>query len=347
MKRWIDVDPLDWFYRDVLEIDRLFTDETENYSIVDGISYNMFERGYERIVKRFITVENQKEFLIPNYKYHADNPMYVCINGIDVVPEEVQDGKVILSAPLSAGMEVVCIAYGKVAYRQEGCVKRPDTGCSQDVAPHADLKHKANYQANLKYRTETCTVLGVKLKKRLVEVKAGEDPDKKITQAIGFKRDIFVVHKGRVYLPAKYDGFPAKIGYNYYGKGAVRYTVETVIVESPCVKYNDRFFPSTRLRRSEFFTLISRMRANLYNRFTDHSYQHNPSPKRPITDKDEWIRRWYGADVAATLDERYMDGCYVFPLYEDGKFEPEECVTRAEAVTYLNRFIEWAIEKFR
>ncbi|ALA07167.1 hypothetical protein SECTIM467_37 [Brevibacillus phage SecTim467] len=347
MKRWIDVAPLDWFYRDVLDATRLFTDSTGKNPIINGMFYNGFESGFGRVVKRFITIEGQREFLIPEYNYHVDNPMYVNVNGIDIIPESIETGKVTLSTPLSAGIEVVCIAYGKVAYRQEGCVTTPFTSCSDVQAPYADLKNSATYKFSLSYPVETCSVLGVKLKRILVEMYSSDDADKKITEAIGWRRDVFVVHKGRVYLPAMYNGFPAKVGYNYMDKGVVKHTTETVLVEASCVKYNDRFFPNVRLRRAEFFVFMSRIRENFYNRFTDRQYIQNPAPQRYIADKREWSDEWYAPDVLSTLDEKFLDGCYVFPLYEDDKFEPEECVTRAEAVTYLNRFIEWSIERFR
>jgi hypothetical protein len=347
MRRWVDVGPLDWFYRDVEDATRLFTDGKGTDPVVSGMYYNVFEPEHGRVVKRFITVEGQQEFLIPEYKYHPENPMYVLVNGVEVKPESVEDGKVTMSNPMSAGIEVVCIAFGKPKLARIGCVDSPVTGCSEPRSPYADLKNKSSYVFSFSYPVETCSVLGVKLKRMIVDVFPGDDPDEKITQAIGFKRDVFVIHDGRVYLPYQYNGFPAKVGYNYIDRGVVKSTTETVIVQSPCVHYNDRFFPDVRLRRSEFFVFLNKIRKNLYNRFTDREYKSNIKSQRYIADRHEWNDEWYAEDLLDILDEKYLDGCYVFPLYEDDRFEPEECITRAETVTYLHRFIEWAVEKFR
>jgi hypothetical protein len=347
MKRWIDVDPLDWFYRDTLEISRLKTDETGDNNVVSGMSYNVFETGFERVVKRFVTIDGQKEFLVPKYTYHADNPMFVIVNGIEIIPEKVETGMVTLTNPLSAGIEVVCVAYGKPEIKKVGCVDSPYTGCSDFSLPSADLKYKSTYFFNMSFPPETCVVLGTKLKRVIVKVNAGEDADNKIRDVVDTDRDVFVIHKGKVYLPYQYDGFPAVIGYNATINGVNRRTQETVVVESNCVNLNDRFFPDVRLRRYEFFALMSRMVENLHNRYTDHKFEYNPTPTRSIADASGFSSRWYNSAILTLLNEKFHDGCYVFPLYADDKFEPEECITRAESVTYLHRMVEWITEKYR
>lgn len=346
MRRWVDVDPLDWYYRDTLDITRLKID-ADGSDVLQGMTYNVFEKGQERMVKRFITVEGQKEFLIPDYTYNAKNPVYVLVNGIEVVPESVETGKVTMSNPLSAGLEVVCVAYGIPAIRREGCVDKPYEGCSEYVHPRAALKHKATYFFSKNFAPETCTVLGVKLKRLLVRVKAGEDPRKVVRDALHFQRDKFVIHDGVVYLPYQYNGFPAVVGYNAKIKGVYKRTVETVIVESKCVRLNDRLFPNVRFIRGNFFGLLYNLLSNIHHRFTDRKLELNTSPKRYIADGDDVDKYWYGKYVRTLLDEKFMDGCYVFPLYIDDKFEGEECMTRAEAVTYMHRFIEWVTEKYR
>lgn len=347
MKRWIDVDPLDWFYRDALEVSRMKTDVTGERDVVSGMTYNEFVKGYERVVKRFVTIDSQQEFLIPEYKYHKENPIFVIVNGVEVLPETVEEGKVTMSNPMTAGIEVVCIAYGRPAYKDIGCVYSPFNECAVYRLPSADLKYKATYFFNISNSPETCTVLGVKLKRVIVKVNVGEDADVKVRNAVGFKRDVFVVHKGKVYLPYMYNGFPAVIGYNATIKGVPRHKLETIIVESDCVSLNDRFFPNVRIRRGDFFALMSRMYENLHNRYTDRPFSYNSAPQREVTDKDNIEANWYRKDVLTLLDEKFHDGCYVFPLYIDGKFEPESCITRAEAVTFLNRFIECMTEKYR
>lgn len=347
MKRWIDVDPLDWFYRDALEASRLKTDASGENDIISGVTYNVFMTGYERVVKRFVTIEGQVEFLVPEYTYHIENPMFVLVNGIEIIPEKIETGKITMSNPLSAGIEVVCIAYGRPDYKDIGCVNSPYNGCNDPRLPSADLKYKSTYFFSLSNSPETCTVLGVKLKKMIVKVNAGEVAGIKIRDAVGFQRDVFVIHKGTVYLPYMYNGFPVSVGYNARVNGVPRHKVEKVIVESDCVSLNDRFFPNIRIERGSFFALMSRIYENLHNRYTDRPFTYNKAPQRAVTDKAEVESKWYRDEVLTLLNEKFHDGCYVFPLYIDGKFEPESCITRAEAVTFLNRFIEFTKEKFR
>ncbi|WP_434750848.1 S-layer homology domain-containing protein [Paenibacillus amylolyticus] len=347
MKRWIDVDPLDWYYRDTLEITRLRTDLTGDVEVLSGMTYNVFKEGYERMVKRFVTVSGQQEFLVPDYKYHVNNPVFVIVNGVEVLPEKVENGKVTMTNPLSAGIEVVVIAYGIPDRKDIGCVNTPYNESGDYRMPHATLKYASTYHFSYSNQPESCTVLGVKLKRLLVTVGAGSDAGVVIRNAIGFQRDVFVIHKGEVYLPYMYNGFPAVIGYNAVIKKVSRRTSETVVVESGRVTYNDRFFGDVRIRRGDFFALMSRIYENLHNRYTDRVFTYNDTPLRPIVDKDVILSKWYSNDVLTLLDEKFHDGCYVFPLYEDGKFEPEACITRAEAVTFLNRLIEWITEKYR
>lgn len=347
MKRWIDVDPLDWFYRDTLVATRLKTDATGEVDVLAGMTYNKFVDGYERMIKRFVTIEGQQEFLVPDYKYHADNPLFVLVGGIEIMPEKVETGKVTMSNPMTAGIEVLCVAYGRPEMKRIGCLDTPYTGCSDFRLPSAELKHKSTYFFSMNYKPETCTVMGIKLKRKIITIQTGEDADLKIRNAVNFKRDVFVIHKGKVYLPYMYNGFPAVVGYNAKINGVNRRTVETVMVDSSCIALNDRFFPSVRIRRGDFFALMGRLYENLHNRYTDRAFSYNISPDRVIVDRADIEANWYKNDVLTLLNERFHDGCFVFPLYADDKFEPEACITRAEAVTYLNRFIEWITEKYR
>ncbi|OBR67745.1 hypothetical protein A7K91_08400 [Paenibacillus oryzae] len=347
MKRWIDVDPLDWYYRDTLEATRLKTDGSADFDVINGMTYNVFKPGYGRVVKRFVTVSGQKEFLVPDYTYHSSNPLFVMVNGIEVLPEKVEDGKVTMTNPLSEGIEVVCVSYGIPDRKDIGCVNAPYNGTGNYRLPHATLKHKTAYKFSLGNPPETCTVLGVKLKRMIVDVKAGADAAIVIRDAVGFKRDKFVIHNGEIYLPYLYNGFPAVIGYNAIIGGRNRHTTETVIVESGSVTYNDRFFGDVRIRRGDFFGLLSRIWMNLHNRYTDKPFAYKTTASRYIKDKAAIEAQWYKNDVLTLLEEKYGDGNYVFPLYANDSFEPESCITRAECVVFLNRFIEWITEKYR
>lgn len=358
MRRWIDVNPTDWFYRDVLEAGRIRLDMDGEQEFIAGIGYNMFEGQKGRIVKRFVTVDGQKEFIVPGYTPSPTNPIFVIVGGVEITPEKVEKDKVILSNPLSGGIEVILVSYGSPKTQTLGCRKNyPATVCPYESAMHpsAEFKHKAqwidfflNSQVNLR-KPESVSVMGQKLRIIYLNTYAGTPYLSMVKQAIGYKRDVAVIHNGTVYVPFIYNDFPVQVTYNYYDEagGIMKQATETVIPHSECAIYNDRFFPNVTMLRSEFFSLLQRLRISIYNRYTDKPFQITSSQTRSISDRSSIIGKWYANDVLDILEEKYLDGCYVFPLYEDGRFEPEECITRAEVVTYLNRFIEWAIEKFR
>jgi hypothetical protein len=136
------------------------------------------------------------------------------------------------------------------------------------------------------------------------------------------------------------------VEYNYKGaNGQILHTSETVIPSTDVVAWNDRFFPDVVMQKAEFMVLLQRIRLNIYNRFTDRDYTVIANNERNIPDIN--YGKWYSDDLFDILNEKYLDGCYVFPLYEDDTFAPDSCISRAEAVTYLHRFIEWALERFR
>jgi hypothetical protein len=189
-----------------------------------------------------------------------------------------------------------------------------------------------------------------KLKRVNVTLLPNETVDQALKRVIGYKRDLFTIIGGVLYTSFNLNQFPVYVNYNYKAGAAVKYRQrEKVVPKSTCPAYNDVFFPGITVYRSEFFSLLQRMRKNLYNRYTDRGYVANDvtNTERFIRDKADIVGKWYAEDVLNILDEKFQDGCYVFPLYEDDTFKPEVCVTRAEAVVYLHRFIEWALERFR
>ncbi|KJD47068.1 hypothetical protein [Paenibacillus terrae] len=349
MKRWIDVDPLDWFYRDMLDMARLGLDARNEHSFIEGMPYDTFEQGHERIVKRFVTFDGQQEFAIPGYQMHIENPVFVFVAGVQVQPERMENEKITMPHPLSGGLEVVCIAYGRPAYQGDGCVQKPymDTDESLITLPSATLSMAADYQSQTKYQPETVTVLGTKLKRLPVKIQSEEDPREVIKKAFEFRQDAFVIHQGIVYLPFNYNGFPATVGYNYREAGSVQFKQETVVVSTAHARYHDRFFPNVRMKRAQFLILLQQMRVDIYNRYTDRGLESNMYPPRTLQDRSSFSGQWYEQDVMDLMSEQFLDESYVFPLYENNMLEPEKCITRAEAVVFLNRFIEWALEKFR
>lgn len=355
-KRWVDVNPKDWFYRVVLESDRIFLDSKKETTLFNGVLYNKFIKGKPRGVYNFTTTEGQTSFKISGYLPDSRETVIVYIDGVPFPPSKLEKDYVHVGFPMSGGKEVSVYLSGVVELHQgdntiENCQTYP-TGLVCDLAyPSKTLQMAKQYVFDVRYSlNEVAVCMGKKLKRVNVEVRNGEKVQDALTRAIGHKDDCFTIIDGVLYVSYNLNGFPIYVNYNYKSGAVVKNRQkEKVVPNSKCVVYNDRFFPHLTISRGEFFALLQRMRKNLYSKYTDRGYQPNIPAKseRYVSDRKMVLGKWYGADVLDILDEKFNDGCYVFPLYEDDSFQPEGCVTRAEAVVYLHRFIEWALERFR
>lgn len=358
-KRWIDVDPLDWFYRSVLEADRIYLDPNKEETLFSGKLYNKFISGKERKVVNFTTVEGQTKFKISGYKPHPDELVYVIIDGVLTSPSKLENDWVHVGQPLAGGLKVTVFLSGvpemltgdPMKNDAANCIITPLINSCTPAYPSAKLEKQKDYVFDLRYfYNEYCVCLGKKLQRVNVTVKSEEPIQAALQRTIGYKRDCYTIIDGYLYVSYNLNGFPCLVNYNYKSKGVVKNRQnEPVTPKSSCAVYNDRFFPDITLTRAEFFVLLQRMRKNFYNRYTDREYVPNTvnNTERYISDRDQIVGKWYAEDVLDILDEKFLDGCYVFPLYEDDTFAPDVCVTRAEAVVYLHRFIEWALERFR
>lgn len=345
MLRWVDISPYSWYYRDVLDAGRLqlFLDDTR--TLFESIPYNLFESGKERIVKSYISTEDQMEFALPGYIPSDENPVTCYVGGVPV-NVDTDENKVFLPNPISAGIEVIVMAYGVPAMTQDGCHKTPSLVHPGNY-PGIRLKHESAYVFNINYTlNESATSMGRKLKRINLNRNPGETIQEAMHRVVGYERNVFTIENGRLCTSFEFWNVPITVEYNYKGaKGQILHTRETVIPSADIVAWNDRFFPDVTLLRCEFMVLLQRLRRSIYNRFTDREYIPIANNERGI--KDISYDHWYSEDVLDILNERYLDGCYVFPLYADNSFNPDGCITRAEAVTYLHRFIEWALERFR
>ncbi|GAA0376725.1 S-layer homology domain-containing protein [Bacillus horti] len=364
--RWIDINPRQWFYRSILESQQVFLDADKERTLFNGHTYNMFEDEKERRVEVIISDEGQKEFEIQGFKPDPRMEVLIYIDGVVVFPSKLEDDYVHLPNPIAGNKEVVIIISGVPRLTKYPCDPNA-TDCSngncrevplssgcQPQYPSVNLRQRGSYSFNINYlRNEVAISLGKTLKRVNVELLPGESTQNALERVLGFKQDVFTVINGVLYVSYHLNQVPVRINYNYIDHndgGIVKYTAgERVIPTSNCVLYNDRFFPDVKLTRAEFLSLIQRMRENFYNRYTDRGYvKVNKSlTQRYIRDRSEIVGRWYDEDVLSSLDEKYLDGCYVFPLYEDDSFNPQACITRAEVIVYLHRFIEWSLERFR
>jgi hypothetical protein len=352
MPNWIDVDVSDWYYRYVADADRTYLDKEKKRTLFSGIVYNVFEVGKERKVVNYVTTSNQDTFDFPNYTPSTNNKIIVYVDGVRIENAEYQNGKVYLANALSGGLDVTIVAVGVPLLGSNG---RPQlVGTSK--YPTAQLSKGNSYVNLLGQKTssvEYCVVLDKKLKRVNPPTRFSEIHEGLLEGNIGYRDDVYTVYKGRLYVPFIYNNAVVKFGYHFVEGGVRKFKEDKLTPVSTSIPYNDRFFPNLEILRYEFFILLSRLRENLYNRYTDSNFELIRTNLRGVLEfsngfPDTSFRTsWYASQILDLLNEKYLDGCYVFPLYEDGSFDPNGKITRAEAVTYISRFMEWAIEKFR
>lgn len=353
LKRWLDVDPFDWYYRNVVESQRLYMDAERTKSLIEGKTYNKFVTGHERKVHVLTSTENQTKFEIQGYKPHNQEGVYVYIDGVPAPVTKKEDNYIHIGQPIAGGLEVVIFLTGVVdSYMtNDQCQTLVlQRGCAITY-PRIELERKDDYVFDFKYSlNEYAVCMGKNLRRITVDIRANEPLEDALKRTFGMTHDCYTILDGVLYVSYNLNGFPVYVNYNYDDGGTIKNRMrEKAVPESDCSIYNDMFFPNVTMTRAEFFTILYRMGENFYNRYTDNGYTPNTinNTERYIRDRGNIVGKWYDLFVLNILDEKFLDGCYVFPLYEDDTFDPNGCVTRAEAVTYLHRFIEWALERFR
>lgn len=355
-KRWLDVNPQDWFYRPVLEADRIYLDPMKTISLFNGKLYNKFTTGKNRAVYNFTTTEGQTVFPIKNYKPDSRETVVVYIDGIPNNPSKLESGKVTIGFPIAGGKEVSVFLSGVTAMYDgsadpNDCHVYPLTDTCKLAYPSKKLDMEKSYVFDTRYSlNEVVTCMGMKLRRVNIALKTGETAQSGLTRTIAYQDNCFCILNGILYVSYNLNNFPVQVNYNYKAGAVIKNRQkEKQVPTSKCVMYNDKFFPKITVTRGEFFVLLDRMRANFYNKYTDRGYTANTSAttERHIADRAKIVGKWYDTEVLNILDEKFNDGCFVFPLYEDDTFQAEVCVTRAEAIVYLHRFTEWALERFR
>lgn len=355
-KRWLDVNPKDWYYRSVLEADRIYLDPMKKVTLFSGKLYNKFLTGKNRVVYNFTTTEGQTEFKIAGYKPDSRETVVVYVDGVPYPPTKLAKDKITVGFPLAGGKQVSVALSGVVAMHQgdhtpANCATYPLTSTCTLAYPTKKLEMSDKYVFDLRYSLNEIVVsMGTKLRRVNVTLRTGETVQSGLQRTIGWEDDCFTIINGILYVSYNLNNFPVTVNYNYKSGATIKNRQrERQVPTSKCVMYNDRFFPNITITRSEFFVLLQRMRVNYYNRYTDRGYSTVSIAKtqRFIADRSKITGKWYDDDVLNILDEKFNDGCYVFPLYEDETFQPEVCVTRAESIVYLHRFTEWALERFR
>ncbi|MEC0629797.1 hypothetical protein P8860_10805 [Bacillus spizizenii] len=355
-KKWLDVSPKDWFYRSVLEADKIFIDSKREETLFTPKRYNKFVTGKSRKVYNFTTTGGQTKFHIKGYKPDSRETVVVYVDGVPYNPTKLEKDYVHVGFPMAGNKQVSICLSGVVQMHQgdhtpKNCQTYPLTSTCSLAYPSKKLEMSKKYVFDLRYSlNEVAVCMSKKLTRVNVDKAEGESIQAALTRSIGDKDDCFTIIDGVLYVSYNLNQFPIYVNYNYKSGAVVKNRQkEKVVPSSKCVMNNDRFFPNITVSRAEFFVILQRMRNSLYGKYTDRGYHPNSVDKteRHISDRKKIVGKWYSEDVLNILDEKFNDGCYVFPLYEDNSFQPEVCVTKAEAVVYLHRFSEWALERFR
>lgn len=355
-KRWLDVDPSDWFYRPVLESQRIYLDPSKEETLFSGKLYNKFKTGKSRGVFNFTTTEGQTKFKIDGYKPDSRETVIIYIDGVPTPPSKLEKNYVHIGYPMAGDKEVSVYLSGVIDMKEgdhtpDNCATTPLTRSCSLRYPRKELEMKDAYLFDLRYSlNEYAVCLGRKLKRVNVQPANNESVESALRREFGNKDDLFTIIDGVLYVSYNLNEFPVLVNYNYKAGAIIKNRQrEKVVPKSKCAMYSDMFFPEIEVTRAEFFVLLQKMRKNLYHKFTDRGYHPNTveNTERYIKDRGKIVGKWYDEDVLNILDEKFLDGCYVFPLYEDETFQPDVCVTRAEAVVYLHRFSEWSLERFR
>ncbi|MGD6829011.1 hypothetical protein [Bacillus pumilus] len=355
-KKWLDISPHDWFFRSIAEADTIYLDQDKEETLLSPKTYNKFKTGKTRNVFNFTTSEGQTSFSIKGYKPDSREKVTVYIDGVPTKPSKLASGKVHIGYPIAGGKDVSVVLSGVVdmhegTHESNSCQSYPLSSSCSEKYPTKKLEMQKKYVFDVRYSlNELAVCLNRKLRRISVRPRANESVQKALQRTIGLKDDCFTIIDGYLYTSHNLNGFPVFVNYNYKAGAVIKNRQrEKVVPKTDCPKYSDMFFPEITISKGEFFYTLQRMRINIYNRYSDRGYQPKITEKteRYIKDRPKIVGKWYEEEVLNIMDEKFNDGCYVFPLYDDKTFQPETCMTKAETAVYLNRFIEWALERFR
>lgn len=275
MNKWIDILPGSWYFNEVIEASNIFLEDGEPF--IQGIPYNVFDENAPFIYEEIDVVNDQKIFYLDHkIQPTVDNPLFVYINGVQTVYQDVviEDNKtkVTLYTPAIKGSVVSFASYGIPKLDD---YNRPLVTSSDSISyPSYKLKNSDKYYFNPFYRNnrESLFAYGKQLKRLNIEDREWErasDIQDLLRKHIGYSTDVYSVSPdGVVYLPYNLNRVSCKIIYLYNDK-FVRTATETFKPESTNVLFVNRFFPNTLLSRAEAFTLLNRLRQTFYSRYTD------------------------------------------------------------------------------
>lgn len=272
---WIDVQPSNWFYNEVMEASRIELEDGQPF--IAGIPYNIFMQGSPYIMEEFTAQSGQMDYTLKNATTPTPaNPLYVYIDGVQSMYKSISTDagktKVTLYQAPGTGKTVTITSYGKPQVDDFG--KPALNGVPR--YPTVQLGAGANYvydPFNRKYQ-ETAYAYGTQLKK--IHIDNEEWLNTNLTnhqiaqKYIGYSTDKYMVTPSGVGMfPFNLNGSTVTMTYLENSAGYAKPKTEKLKVASTSIAHNDRFFPNAYITRAEAFSLIDRLRQTFYSRFTD------------------------------------------------------------------------------
>lgn len=269
MNRWLDVNPSAWYYNAVIEASNLLMPDGSRW--IMGMTYSQFESGFPYVYHEIEAGEVQKSYVIPYVvSSSTDCPLMVFVDGVRVLSRQIQTGTPansttvdLYSAP-KKGSIVSFISYGKPVLDAFG---RP-TGGGAGTYPSCTLNYWDYQYIPFYYKTQEYVVcFGKRLRRLSIPYYSGADINSLLQQYMGVSTDCYWISPaGMLYVPYTYNNVTCIVTHYSETQGMV---TEKVKPTSSYVSFNNRYFPQAKMLRSEWYTLLNRLRQYLYARYTD------------------------------------------------------------------------------
>lgn len=226
--KWVDISPKDWYYRSVLESDRIYLDSKKEETLISGKQYNKFISGKARGVYNFTTTEGQTKFKVSGYKPDSREKVVVYVEGVPYPPTKLAKDYVHVGFPMTAGKDVSVYLSGVLSehkgdHTNSNCLTYPLVDTCTVAYPSKKLEMKDKYVFDVRYSlNEYAVCLNKKLTRVNVTKHASESTVGALKRTIGDKPDCFTIIEGVLYVSHNLNGFPVYINYNYKSGAVIK-----------------------------------------------------------------------------------------------------------------------------
>jgi hypothetical protein len=346
MRRFIDVNPYDWFFRDITEL----LDAESGFFV--GIPYNTFAENSPAIDISYVnTVLGTGIVIHTVVGKNDDNPITVLVDGA-----EVEHGDPVMNTP-SAGYTSFEL-YRLVAVGSSVRVKAPGiplmtSGTDRPAGvsgvnleyPHAQLVADGDYYFDPMYgkTTELVYINGKQLKRVIY------DAAKISNWTLFGEEDEYTISPSKViYVNFNMRNDTIELQFHTSIGGIIVPNYRSgVLLEAQNIKYFNRFFPNTKMYRLEVLTSLNKLRMIMEEKFTDGSAFRSTKTSSRFIDVDALLGGtppWWWEHVRDLEEVVLSDGSYLLTGYPDGNLYPSAAVTRAHLVVLMEKFSHWMVD---